>query len=347
MAATADLDDLANPLALGPGQVITETTLGRAARTQNWCHAQGGCGTMISQAWGASVFVYNGAKAYPLRWWLPTISKVHGQLVAIVRASATAAGGAPGASLYIEADSEEVAAVAVGAAPDYYELPLADVDTTGTEQLVRLGVATNDAVVSVDLVRIGYAGLSSPLAAGLAGGFTPVDLDGIDALEPLSAPVGHALLGNLDHLDERPARVVLSYSGLQGPDVAGVPTSLVATGQLFMSSRPRYNFVRLHRGLARAGRTYQVRARAWGDADRVTTLNVLTGHPSSWPNARHQFTIPAGAAWHEISEELVIEEEDLIRGVPHPTTAIGVWPGPSAAAGYSSQMIHSLAIWGP
>lgn len=339
MAADAGLV-LANPQAMSAGETIVAVPLQDLAETANWNHAEGGCGSMVTASWASGVMLYTGAKAYATWWEIPVLSSSHVTITLDVYASAVATGGAPVAKVYLRADGEQSEAVVVGDPPAWYSLSTT-VDASGDFDVVELGLQATDCNLEILDYAIGFEPLSDPLPDEVAGDIVPADLDGLDEYESLASLFGHALLANTRALEARRGRCVFHWSGAKG---FVVPNPLVATAPIFMPERLHVATTRLHRGLATGGVTYTVKARCYGRSS-ATGIYVLSGDPSAWPNGRDYIEVPGVEAWHDVEAEITLDEERVLGSWPHPSTALGIWPG--RGIGRTTARVYSITITGP
>lgn len=329
----SDLPDRVEGIA---GQPLSSGLRRRLGRSQNWLHAAGPCGNVLSQSWAFSQCAWNGAvQAKDVCVWRIPAMPGHPTLNVRTLIESPFGGGTATLRLPHTADSFGFAAVG-GAGLTWGEAPLAfNFPAAGYADLHLDLVAAG--VIEVRNVAAAFAPLASPLAAGLAdGGFDPWGEDAANVDRVAPSADGHQLIRNGRILIDYP-RTFMCWSAVRGVQSYAGAASAPDT----MPKYPHRSVVLPTPGTIRDGGVARIWLRVL--ADEIVTDNVivhagpLAAHINvngdRWGDPVLTFAVDPIAdpnplnriVWYEA--EFTVPEGRWMRELPWHNVAVGLFPG--------------------
>lgn len=327
--------------------------------SQNWAHAEGPCGNMLTQNWGPGVFIYNTELVEDVCVWrLPHIP-AHPTLSLTVQALAYSSVGATPSSTIkfrtIEAADSATVVIEDDTAFAWYDTSIDfDAEGDGYDDL-HLDLAALDQTVEIRGVSAAFNALTSPLSAGPAeaDGFVPWGSTVASADNAAPTSDGHRFISNGNILIDY-ARSFMCWSALRG--IQGGPSDAPAE----MQEYDHRSIILPTPGTIARGSTAQVWVRVIADQTEDTEVEIHAGPLSSaLPTNDFRWGVPAATIIVSAIDEA--DEEDRITWVeaqisvlerrwqaalPWPTAAIGIRPGDVGAGRNTSARVISVSVWG-
>jgi len=339
--------DWLDPSTLAPGAPYDTTRHAALAASLNYAHAQGNCQPVFAMGWPSGACSWDSTVVDVLTIAVPPLSDAHTYVYCRIWALRTTSNAT---ITFTSANSAATRSftVSTGTSARYGgSLNLGVLGASGDVITVSL-TAGAAGTVQLDDCCVEYIALTSPLAAGAVGGFTPLGATRAGADYPVSTARGRTMLASARDLVARP-RCLFNWSGLQNI------TSYNAEAQPFMPGYVHMAAVQTFRGAENAARTVIVRALCESYLAAESTARIIVGSPASEQLAQGgTITVPLNdpldTSWYEV--EITLPEARKIPGSDYDGTWIGIHPAhtdttaPPGGYDRTSAKVLAVVAWG-
>lgn len=323
------------------------TTVGEA---MNYIQAYMHAAPVISQGWhttgvsGDSLCVTTSATFSAMcTWRIPPWLSDDTQTVRI-SIYASIAGGATSGEVRFESAFEGDSLTLTVPGTGWVQGTL-DVEASAGYETITMDMrAIGGGNVQVHDVCVHYQALSSPLAAGALGGFTPFDEDEFDPDEPLSSDAAHYLFDALAAFRGR-MRCYFNWSGLEN--------STHADAVSYMANYVHRIWTPVHQGTEEKGLKLICYARTSNPGGSAANVRIHHGGSNIDLGDSTAWSVGAGAAaaWQvtggDIPDTIVMAEERALPELPHLSGQICIAPGGVTGVELATAArVHSIAMWG-
>lgn len=326
--------------------------------SQNWAHAEGPCGNMLTQNWGPGVFIYNTVLAQDVCVWrLPHIP-AHPTLNLTLQARTYGTIGIASSTVTFRTITAADSASIVFAGDEAFAFDDTtisfDGETDGYDDL-HLDIAALNHTIEIRGVSAAFDALTSPLAAGPAeaDGFVPwgATVAAADNAAPTSD--GHRFISNGNILMDYP-RGFMCWSAIRG--IQGGPSSAPEE----MQEYDHRSIILPTPGTIARGSTAQVWVRVIADEVEFTEVEIHAGPLSrAIPTNGFRWGVPAativvspiGEAAEEdritwVEAQISVAERRWQPSLPWSTAAIGIRPGEAYTGRETSARVIGVSVWG-